>query len=63
MTISFECLYCGNSWKETYYAMPNPEYVKCSKCKDKNVKIRKHTTLDYYSKKSLDKEEKDDYDT
>ncbi len=51
MTFYIECTYCGHKWDERFYYEPKPGEVRCSKCKDANVKMRPQPpTVDYYPK-------------
>lgn len=40
----YECTYCGTTWTEL------EDYdIKCKKCGDENLKVKKIEKVDYYS--------------
>ena len=40
MYLQLECTYCGKTWTEKFYYKESIKDVRCSVCKDKNLKIK-----------------------
>lgn len=40
MYLDLECLYCGKKWVEQFYYKDSVKDVRCSTCKDKNIKVK-----------------------
>lgn len=45
---SLVCKYCDHRWTEIYYLDPDDDYLRCPKCKDKNVEAEQKEEVDYY---------------
>jgi Zn finger protein HypA/HybF involved in hydrogenase expression len=54
MLCEIECTYCSFKWTKYIYDTESFE-TSCPKCKDKNIKVKKHKTVDYYAKKETGK--------
>jgi len=39
-----ECMYCGKTWELPW----TPRHPECGVCKDKNIKIRKFTSGNFF---------------
>lgn len=50
MIVDIECTYCGKKWSRLIYARESLDSEKCSKCNDKNLKVRDQakSKIDYY---------------
>ncbi len=47
----FECKYCGHKWEKMIYYSLDVNELKCDKCKDKHIKVKKEDDkIDYYAK-------------
>lgn len=40
MRYTLECTYCGNTWEDSFFHKDALSYVRCSVCKDKNIKVK-----------------------
>lgn len=56
MTYQLECLYCGQTWELSWI----PREPECGACKDKNIKVKKHTKGNFFGYEEDDNKETHD---